>query len=81
MFVTSFPEATVISITHRLDTIIDYDRILVLGDGGVLEYDTPKELLSRKDGVFTRMINCTGQKMATSLYRKIQQDKITLDAR
>ena len=48
---------TVLAIAHRLQTIIDFDRILVLGSGRVLEFDTPTELLSRPGSTFSRMMN------------------------
>ncbi|KAG2022883.1 ATP-binding cassette transporter [Coprinopsis cinerea AmutBmut pab1-1] len=44
--------AIVITIAHRLKTVIDYDRILVLDDGKVVEFDTPRELLSKSGGFF-----------------------------
>ncbi|KZT30801.1 P-loop containing nucleoside triphosphate hydrolase protein, partial [Neolentinus lepideus HHB14362 ss-1] len=47
--------AMVITIAHRLKTIIDYDRILVLDGGKVLEFDEPRELLNKPDGVFRAM--------------------------
>ena len=42
---TRFRECTVLTVAHRLATIIDSDRMLVLGAGRVLEYDSPFRLL------------------------------------
>jgi ABC-type multidrug transport system fused ATPase/permease subunit len=42
-------EATVITIAHRLRTTFGLDRIVVLQDGAVVEFDTPRKLLE-KDG-------------------------------
>ncbi|KAJ3017793.1 UNVERIFIED_CONTAM: hypothetical protein HDU68_011483 [Siphonaria sp. JEL0065] len=44
--------ATVITIAHRINTIIDYDRILVLEHGKVAELDTPQNLLKNKKSKF-----------------------------
>jgi len=65
---TSFPGATVIAIAHRLETIIDYDQILVIGDGKMLEYGTPAELLQKQDGHFAAMVVDTGPAMASELH-------------
>lgn len=43
-----FENSTVICIAHRLNTIILYDKVLVLDHGEVLEYDTPANLLKTK---------------------------------
>ena len=40
---TEFKECTVITIAHRLNTIIDSDRIGVMSNGKILEIDSPKE--------------------------------------
>ena len=40
---TEFKECTVITIAHRLNTIIDSDRIGVISDGKMIEFDSPKE--------------------------------------
>ena len=46
MIKTEFKECTVITVAHRLNTIINYDRVLVLKDGEVAEIDTPINLLN-----------------------------------
>ena len=42
-------------VAHRLKTIIDYDRLVVLDHGKVVEFDTPYHLIQREDGVFRGM--------------------------
>ena len=50
-----FKECTVLTIAHRVNTILDYDRVLVLDQGEVVEYDEPAVLLARKDGWFAKL--------------------------
>eukprot|EP01017_Pseudomicrothorax_dubius_P008936 TRINITY_DN12975_c0_g1_i4.p1 TRINITY_DN12975_c0_g1~~TRINITY_DN12975_c0_g1_i4.p1 ORF type:complete len:317 (+),score=44.49 TRINITY_DN12975_c0_g1_i4:626-1576(+) len=50
-----FEKATVVTIAHRINTILKSDRILVLSQGKILEYDTPSNLLSNKSSSFARM--------------------------
>ena len=57
---TKFKHCTVMTIAHRLNTIIDYDRVLVLENGRVVEYDKPDVLLQNKEGHFSRLYNCYG---------------------
>jgi ABC-type multidrug transport system fused ATPase/permease subunit len=47
---------TVLAIAHRLQTIIDFDRILVLGNGQLLEFDSPSVLLENPNSVFYSML-------------------------
>ncbi|XP_062162979.1 ABC transporter C family member 2-like [Alnus glutinosa] len=55
-----FKSCTMLIIAHRLNTIIDCDRILLLDAGQVLEYSTPEELLSNEDSGFSNMVQSTG---------------------
>lgn len=43
-----FSERTIITIAHRINTIIDSDRIIVLEKGQVAEFDTPAELIKQR---------------------------------
>ncbi|KAL3810365.1 hypothetical protein ACHAXA_007699 [Cyclostephanos tholiformis] len=63
----NFECATILAIAHRLDTVIYYDKILVLGSGGVLEYGSPDELIA-SGGAFSKMLDETAG-MATSMLK------------
>lgn len=52
---THFKHQTIIAIAHKLDTILDYDKIAFLEQGRVIEFDAPKTLLSREGSAFKRM--------------------------
>jgi ABC-type multidrug transport system fused ATPase/permease subunit len=53
----NFRDATVLTIAHRLNTIMDSDRVLVLDDGRVKEFDTPDHLLATEGSLFKAMID------------------------
>ncbi|KAF9918677.1 Multidrug resistance-associated protein 1 [Lobosporangium transversale] len=55
-----FQDRTILTIAHRIKTIMDYDKILVLEKGQVEEYDTPANLL-RKKGLFYSLAKQAGQ--------------------
>ena len=64
---TAFADVTVLSIAHRLDTIIDFDRVIVMDRGRVAEFDTPANLLRNPDGMFTELVQKTGEESAARL--------------
>ncbi|XP_075729275.1 ATP-binding cassette sub-family C member 3-like [Rhipicephalus microplus] len=51
----AFAKSTLIAIAHRIHTVLDYDRILVMDEGRVREYDTPTSLLTNPDSAFYKM--------------------------
>ncbi len=54
-----FENRTIITIAHRINTILDSDRIIVLQQGKVAEFDTPMELISRR-GLFYELVREAG---------------------
>ncbi|KAJ9188588.1 hypothetical protein P3X46_003930 [Hevea brasiliensis] len=51
-----FNDRTVVTIAHRIHTVIDSDLVLVLSDGRIAEYDSPARLLEREDSFFSKLI-------------------------
>ncbi|NWW72978.1 MRP3 protein, partial [Climacteris rufus] len=56
---TQFEGCTVLTIAHRLNTIMDYTRVLVLDNGTIAEFDTPANLIAAK-GIFYSMAKDAG---------------------
>ncbi|KAG0651628.1 ATP-binding cassette transporter abc4 [Hyphodiscus hymeniophilus] len=52
--------STLITIAHRLRTIIDYDRVIVMSEGKIMEMGSPKELFEKK-GLFADMVRQGGE--------------------
>ncbi|NXF07516.1 MRP2 protein, partial [Smithornis capensis] len=56
---SEFSDCTVLTIAHRLHTIMDSNRVMVLQAGQIVEYDSPEELL-KKQGIFYMMAKDAG---------------------
>ncbi|KAI0718208.1 multidrug resistance-associated ABC transporter [Cerioporus squamosus] len=54
---TEFASSTLLCIAHRLNTIVYYDRVLVMDAGKVVEFDTPLNLFDKEDSVFRSLCN------------------------
>ncbi|KAJ3325430.1 hypothetical protein HDV06_004289 [Boothiomyces sp. JEL0866] len=68
-----FSNATVVTIAHRLHTVIDYDYIMVLEAGRLVEFGSPSELLSKRgsDAHFSKMVEEMGKQSADMLKRAV----------
>jgi len=62
----AFADSTVITIAHRLNTIIDFDKVLVMDKGQVSQYDSPAQLL-RSGGIFSELVESGGAGTAAEL--------------
>ena len=51
-----FPQTTILTIAHRLNTIIQYDRIMVMDQGTIKEFESPQRLLTNDNSLFTKLI-------------------------
>lgn len=73
-----FVNSTVLTIAHRLNTVIDYDKIMVLEAGQIVEYGSPSELLAKpveqEDAWFARMVREMGKDSEEAL-KKIANRK------
>uniref|UniRef100_A0A7N6ACJ0 ATP-binding cassette, sub-family C (CFTR/MRP), member 9 n=1 Tax=Anabas testudineus TaxID=64144 RepID=A0A7N6ACJ0_ANATE len=53
---TAFADRTVVTIAHRVHTILTADLVIVMKRGNILEYDKPETLLEQEDGMFASFV-------------------------
>jgi len=63
----SFQDTTILTIAHRINTVIDNDRILVLDSGNIAEYDRPIKLLSKEDSALSAIVGNSRSGMLSRL--------------
>lgn len=57
---STFAKYTVLTIAHRLHTVIDSDRILIIDDGKLIEFETPYTLITKETSMFCQMCKALG---------------------
>ena len=79
---TKFKDCTVLTVAHRLITIANYDKAVVIESGCVAEYDSPYKLMvenigdeeiSKKNGLFAEMVKSTGKSMSKTIFQIAHQ--------
>lgn len=69
-----FGNSTILTIAHRIHTILDSHKILVMNFGRVAEFDSPQNLLNVNDGIFKSMIYATGGAESKNLISMIKKN-------
>lgn len=69
-----FANCTVLTVAHRLNTIMDSDRVLVMDNGTMVEFDHPHLLLQNPKGIFAKMVAEAGSPLSEQLKKTAQQN-------
>jgi len=69
------PSATVLHVAHHLETIVEYDEVLVVDEGIVKEQGAPWKLLQSSEGIFTSLVNARGPHAASALMKTAERHR------
>ncbi|KAG7443764.1 multidrug resistance-associated ABC transporter [Guyanagaster necrorhizus] len=74
-----FTQSLLLTVAHRLRTVIDYDRLIILDKGKIAEFDTPLRLIEMEDGIFRNMCLKSGSfgELQASAKAKAERDEAT----
>lgn len=72
---SEFGMTTVLTIAHRLVTVIDYDKLLVMGGGRLLEAGPPLELLLKAGGELQSMAAALGAEGGAKLLKRAKRER------
>lgn len=75
----NFANCTVLMIAHRLNTIIECDKILVMEDGRVVEFEHPTKLIENNDGYFHSLVSQSGPDAVARLKIMLREHGQTVD--
>ncbi|CAG9854876.1 unnamed protein product [Phyllotreta striolata] len=70
---SKFANCTVLTIAHRLHTVMDSDKVLVMDAGSAVEFNHPHILLQNPEGIFYSLVKQTGKSMAENLSKIAEQ--------
>ncbi|GFG33086.1 hypothetical protein Cfor_12110, partial [Coptotermes formosanus] len=76
-----FANCTVLTIAHRLNTVMDSDKVLVMDAGTMVEFDHPHVLLQNKNGFLFNMVQQTGKGMIDTLTKRAKKSYDDIEAR
>ncbi|KAK3841969.1 MAG: P-loop containing nucleoside triphosphate hydrolase protein [Linnemannia gamsii] len=75
----NFADCTVLMIAHRLNTIMECDKILVMEDGRVVEFEHPTKLIENKEGYFYSLVSQSGPDSVSRLKVMLREHGHTVD--
>lgn len=76
---TEFADSTILCIAHRLHTVIEYDRILVLDQGEIIEFDSPLTLINNSESAFYKMCRNSGEFDSLIALAKYKHELVDVD--